>query len=116
MQSKRRCGSGGLERIAREREVLRTVDFSATPIYPGSMREKAWQPFEWIVSDFALVDAIESGLVKIPRIPTDDNAGRRFPSTGTSGSTSRAACRSEAMTQTPSTIHSLTISVRSTAR
>jgi type III restriction enzyme len=69
----------GLERIAREREILRTVDFSATPIYPGTMREKAWQPFEWIVSDFALVDAIESGLVKIPRIPTDDNTGRAVP-------------------------------------
>lgn len=69
----------GLERIARERGVLRAIDFSATPMYPGAVREKAWQPFEWIVSDFALVDAIESGLVKIPRIPTDDNTGRAVP-------------------------------------
>jgi type III restriction enzyme len=69
----------GLERIAKEREILRAIDFSATPMYPGAVREKAWQPFEWIVSDFALVDAIESGLVKIPRIPTDDNAGRAVP-------------------------------------
>jgi type III restriction enzyme len=69
----------GLERISREREILRAIDFSATPIYPGAVREKAWQPFEWIISDFALVDAIESGLVKIPRIPTDDNAGRAVP-------------------------------------
>ena len=48
-------------------------------MYPGAVKDKAWQPFEWIVSDFALVDAIESGLVKIPRIPTDDNSGRAGP-------------------------------------
>lgn len=69
----------GLERVARERGILRAIDFSATPMYPGAIREKAWQPFEWIVCDFALVDAIESGLVKVPRIPTDDNAGRAVP-------------------------------------
>lgn len=69
----------GLERIHRDRTILRCLDFSATPMYPGEMGPKAWQPFEWIVSDFALVDAIESGLVKIPRIPTDDNAGRAVP-------------------------------------
>lgn len=69
----------GLERIHRDREILRALDFSATPMYPGAIKDKAWLPFEWIVSDFALVDAIESGLVKVPRIPTDDNAGRAVP-------------------------------------
>ena len=69
----------GLERIHRDREIIGALDFSATPMYPGAMVAKAWKPFEWIVSDFALVDAIESGLVKIPRIPTDDNAGRSIP-------------------------------------
>ena len=69
----------GLERIHRGREILRTIDLSATPMYPGVFRDKAWRPFEWIVVDFALVDAIEAGLVKIPRVPTDDNAGRAVP-------------------------------------
>ena len=69
----------GLERIHRHREILRAVDCSATPMYPGSFRELAWTPFQWIVSDFALVDAIESGLVKIPRTPTDDNTGQAVP-------------------------------------
>jgi type III restriction enzyme len=69
----------GLKRIHRDREVLRAIDFSATPMYPGAAGAKAWRPFEWIVSDFALVDAIESGLVKVPRVPTDDNAGRAVP-------------------------------------
>lgn len=69
----------GLERIHRHRGILRTIDASATPMYPGAMKGKAWTPFEWIVSDFALVDAIESGLVKIPRTPTDDNTGEAVP-------------------------------------
>ncbi len=69
----------GLERIDNARGILRCVDVSATPMYPGMFKERAWTPFEWVVSDFALVDAIEAGLVKIPRTPTDDNAGQLVP-------------------------------------
>ncbi|MEJ7785892.1 MAG: hypothetical protein WKF96_13890, partial [Solirubrobacteraceae bacterium] len=70
----------GLARIHEDREILRCLDFSATPMYPGAVGgEKAWRPFEWVVSDFGLVDAIESGLVKIPRIPTDDDSGLSVP-------------------------------------
>ncbi|MDP9331103.1 MAG: DEAD/DEAH box helicase family protein [Actinomycetota bacterium] len=69
----------GLERIDNARTILRALDFSATPMYPGAVKDKAWQPFEWVVADFSLVDAIESGLVKIPRIPTEDNTGRAIP-------------------------------------
>lgn len=69
----------GLERINRHREILRAIDCSATPMYPSVYKDKAWAPFEWIISDFALVDAIESGLVKIPRTPTDDNTGEAIP-------------------------------------
>jgi hypothetical protein len=69
----------GLERIHRAREIVRAVDCSATPMFPSSYKEQAWTPFPWIVSDFALVDAIESGLVKIPRTPTEDNTGQAIP-------------------------------------
>jgi type III restriction enzyme len=69
----------GLERVHRHREILRAIDCSATPMFPSSFKEQAWTPFPWIVSDFALVDAIESGLVKIPRTPTDDNTGEAVP-------------------------------------
>ncbi len=69
----------GLERVHRHRGVLRAIDLSATPMYPGMFKGRAWTPFEWIISDFALVDAIESGLVKIPRTPTADDAGEAIP-------------------------------------
>ncbi|MDZ4717014.1 MAG: DEAD/DEAH box helicase family protein [Roseiflexaceae bacterium] len=66
---------GGLDRIDRVRGINLCIDMSATPYYiSGSGREEG-APFEWIVSDFGLVDAIESGLVKVPRIPVDDNSG-----------------------------------------
>jgi type III restriction enzyme len=69
----------GLERIHRARGIMRCHDFSATPMYGSAMKQKAWTPFEWIVSDFALVDSIESGMVKIPRTPTDDNTDDATP-------------------------------------
>ncbi len=69
----------GLARVHRDREVLRCLDFSATPIYGTGSGHQPGALFEWVVSDFALVDAIESGLVKIPRIPTDDNAVASVP-------------------------------------
>lgn len=70
----------GLDRIHRARGLLRCIDYSATPMYPGvAGKDRAFRPFEWIVCDFALVDAIESGLVKVPRVPTDDNAGTAVP-------------------------------------
>lgn len=69
----------GLAKIHRAKGILRCHDLSATPMYPSLAGPKAWAPFEWVVSDFALVDAIESGLVKIPRVPTDDNTGRSAP-------------------------------------
>ncbi len=70
----------GLARIHRDRGVLRCIDYSATPMYPGAVGgDKAFRPFEWVVSDFSLVDAIESGLVKVPRIPTTDDSGRSTP-------------------------------------
>jgi len=70
---------GGLDRIHRVRGINLCLDLSATPYYiSGSGREEG-TPFDWIVSDFGLVDAIESGLVKVPRIPIDDNSGDARP-------------------------------------
>ncbi len=43
------------------------VDMSATPIYLAQSNPR---PFDWIVSDYSLIDAIEAGLTKIPRVPT----------------------------------------------
>lgn len=59
---------GGLDRIHRVRGILRCFDFSATPFAPTGKRATEEALFPWIVSDFGLNDAIESGLVKTPRV------------------------------------------------
>lgn len=55
------------------------LDLSATPFYLKGSGYPEGRPFPWIVSDFGLVDAIESGIVKIPRLPVMDTTGRPDP-------------------------------------
>lgn len=63
----------GLDRIHRTRGILTCLDLSATPFVPaGRGAEEAL--YGWIVSDFGLTDAIESGLVKTPRVVIRDDA------------------------------------------
>jgi type III restriction enzyme len=52
---------------------------SATPYYLTAAGSQANRPFPWIVSDFGLTDAIESGLVKIPQLAVRDPSGRAIP-------------------------------------
>ncbi len=56
--------------------VAMCVDLSATPFYIAGSGHAEGSPFPWLVSDFGLVDAIESGIVKIPRLPVSDTTGR----------------------------------------
>ena len=64
----------GLDRLHRSRRILTCYDFSATPFVPTGKRSSDENLFSWIVSDFGLNDAIESGLVKTPRIVVRDDA------------------------------------------
>ena len=64
---------GGLDRIHTARGILRCFDFSATPFAPSGKRSTEEALFDWIVSDFGLNDAIESGLVKTPRVVIRDD-------------------------------------------
>lgn len=64
---------GGLDRIHKTRGILRCHDFSATPFYPSGKKVSEETLFTWIVSDFGLNDAIESGLVKTPRVVIRDD-------------------------------------------
>ena len=64
---------GGLDRIHRSRGILRCFDLSATPFAPSGKKASEEALFPWIVSDFGLNDAIESGLVKTPRVVIRDD-------------------------------------------
>lgn len=65
---------GGLDRIQGARSILTCYDFSATPFVPSGKRTTEEALFRWVVSDFGLNDAIESGLVKTPRVVIRDDA------------------------------------------
>jgi type III restriction enzyme len=54
--------------------VLTCFDLSATPFAPTGKQSGEETLFDWIVSDFGLNDAIESGLVKTPRVVVRDDA------------------------------------------
>jgi type III restriction enzyme len=69
----------GLDRIHAVRGINFCADFSATPFYIKGSGYPEGEPFPWVVSDFGLVDAIESGIVKIPCVPVDDNTGAPIP-------------------------------------
>jgi len=69
----------GLDKINRIRGINFCVDLSATPFYLSNTGNDPGRPFPWVVSDFSLIDAIESGLVKIPQLPIEDTTGRPIP-------------------------------------
>jgi type III restriction enzyme len=69
----------GMDRIHKLRGINFCVDLSATPYYLGRMGSATNRIFPWVVSDFALTDAIESGLVKIPQLAVRDTTGAEIP-------------------------------------
>ena len=64
----------GLLDLRRKVGVKTVYDMSATPYYLKGSGYNEGYIFPWVVSDFSLMDAIESGIVKVPRIPVDDDA------------------------------------------
>ena len=71
---------GALQALYARNRLSQVFDLSATPMWLRSptIREPSVL-FPWTVSDYPLVDAIEAGLVKIPRVPIRDESGADFP-------------------------------------
>lgn len=69
----------GLDRIHKLRGINFCVDLSATPYFLARVGQDTNKPFPWVVSDFPLSDAIESGLVKIPQLAVRDTTGQEIP-------------------------------------
>ncbi len=70
----------GLEIVKRKLGITRVIDLSATPFFLRGSGYAEGTLFHWTMSDFSLMDAIESGIVKLPRVPVADNiAGGEFP-------------------------------------
>ena len=63
----------GLEAVNRKLGLRRIVDLSATPFFLRGSGYAEGTLFPWTMSDFSLMDAIECGIVKLPRVPVADN-------------------------------------------
>ena len=63
----------GLRAVKAKLGVRAIYDLSATPFFLSGSGYPEGTLFPWVVSDFSLIDAIESGIVKIPRVPVADN-------------------------------------------
>ena len=62
-----------MREIAKKFKLQTVYDLSATPYYLTGSGYTPYSLFPWVVSDFGLIEAIESGLVKIPFLPESDN-------------------------------------------
>ncbi len=69
----------GLDKINKVSGINFCVDLSATPYFLGRVGQETNRTFPWVVSDFGLTDAIESGLVKIPQLAVRDISGNEIP-------------------------------------
>src|SRR3990170_2410866 len=63
----------GLEAVKAKTGIKVVYDLSATPFFLRGSGYPEGTLFPWVVSDFSLIDAIESGIVKIPRVPVADD-------------------------------------------
>ncbi len=63
----------GLEAVNRKLGLARVVDLSATPFFLSGSGYIEGTLFPWTMSDFSLMDAIECGIVKLPRVPVAQN-------------------------------------------
>ncbi len=63
----------GLETVNRKLGVTHVVDLSATPFFLSGSGYAEGTLFPWTMCDFSLMDAIECGIVKLPRVPVADN-------------------------------------------
>jgi type III restriction enzyme len=70
----------GIEAVNRKIGVRRVFDLSATPFFLRGSGYAEGTLFPWTMSDFSLMDAIESGIVKLPRVPIAENIpGNEIP-------------------------------------
>ncbi|MFC1874285.1 BPTD_3080 family restriction endonuclease [Chloroflexota bacterium] len=64
----------GLESVKKKLGIKALYDLSATPFFLHGSGYGEGKLFPWVVSDFSLIDAIESGIVKVPRVPVADDS------------------------------------------
>lgn len=73
-EAEARIWISGIEAIKSKIGFKAIYDLSATPFFLRGSGYSEGTLFPWVVSDFSLIDAIEAGIVKVPRVPVADNS------------------------------------------
>jgi type III restriction enzyme len=73
-EEKARVWISGIEAVKSKVGVKSIFDLSATPFFLRGSGYPEGTLFPWVASDFSLIDAIESGVVKVPRVPVADDS------------------------------------------
>jgi type III restriction enzyme len=73
-ENEARIWISGIEAVKAKIGVRAIYDLSATPFFLRGSGYPEGTLFPWVVSDFSLIDAIESGIVKVPRVPVSDDS------------------------------------------
>jgi len=73
-EEKARVWISGLEAVKAKLGIRVIYDLSATPFFLKGSGYSEGTLFPWVASDFSLIDAIESGIVKVPRVPVSDDS------------------------------------------
>lgn len=68
-----------LRLLHRQGRLGQVYDLSATPIYNKLPPNLYYELFPWTVSDYPLIEAVEAGLTKIPRVPVEDDTEAEQP-------------------------------------
>ncbi len=72
-QEAARLWINGLKTVTNHLDIQTVFDLSATPFFLRGSGYVEGTIFPWVMSDFSLMDAIECGIVKLPRVPVSDN-------------------------------------------
>jgi len=73
-EAEARIWISGIEAVKAKIGVKAIYDLSATPFFLRGSGYPEGTLFPWVVSDFSLIDAIEAGIVKVPRVPVADDS------------------------------------------
>jgi len=67
----------GIDALSKKISVNSVIDLSATPFFLQGSGYQEGTMFPWTIYDFSLLDALECGVVKIPRLPIEsDNVSK----------------------------------------
>ncbi|MEK7073292.1 MAG: DEAD/DEAH box helicase family protein [Patescibacteria group bacterium] len=69
----------GIESLVKKLTVNAVIDLSATPYFLRGSGYEEGELFPWVISDFSLLDALEAGIVKIPRLPIETDTTNAEP-------------------------------------